>query len=154
MNYRPYSSFTNALVMALSWCWIQAGVPPCISCPVSSVPTSLGQILGLCLNCLPLTPLKSPDQLFPRMPLGGFIPCLFDLRFGLCISGSRVPEVMLTLAQRLTAGGMWVLIGLVTGGVNLEDLVKVVSGRFLPLPFGIGVEVICQVLFLIVLLVH
>lgn len=61
---------------------------------------------------------------------------------------------MLTLAQRLTAGGMWVLIGLVTGGVNLEDLVKVVSGRFLPIPFGIGVEVICQVLFLIVLLVH
>lgn len=91
MNYRPYSSFTNALLMALSWCWIQAGVPPCISCPVSSVPTSLGQILGLCLNCLPLTPLKSPDQLFPRMPLGGFIRvCLIsDSGYAFLAAGSQ-----------------------------------------------------------------
>ena len=56
-SHRPYSSFTSGPTNSPGF---NPGSTIAFSYHVPSIVTSLGQIMGLSLNSVPLTPLKGP----------------------------------------------------------------------------------------------
>lgn len=68
LSHRLYSGFTSGPTNSPGF---NPGSTVAFSCHVPSIFTSLGQIVGLSLNSVPLTPLKCPYWLFCRMHLIG-----------------------------------------------------------------------------------